>query len=592
MKEFFKYTLATIVGIITLAIITGIFGLISIVGMISSSEASQTINDNSVFVLKLSGNLEERSEDDILSQFSDDINTIGLDDILSAIKKAKTNDKIKGIYIEAGSTFMPDSYASLQAIRDALKDFKKSGKWIVAYGDIYTQGSYYVCSVANKVYLNPVGMIDWHGLGGEPYYLKDMLAKFGIKVQLFKVGTYKSMPETYTADKMSDANRQQVTEYITGIWNHVCNDVSESRNISTEQLNKYADNYIIMADAKDYVKNRLVDGLLYNEQIKDEIKARLKIDKSKTISQLSLAQMDNVKEEKHDGDEIAVYYAYGDVVSSDLASINGACINSEQVDRDLEKLMNDDDVKAVVIRVNSGGGSSFASEQIWHAVELLKAKKPVVISMGGMAASGAYYLSCGANWIVAEPTTLTGSIGIFGMIPDVSELLTQKIGIKFDVVKTNKSSDFGSIGRPFNVDESRAFQASIDRGYSLFRSRVAQGRKMKVEDVEKIAQGHVWLGETALKLHLIDQLGDLNTAIAKAAKLAKIDKSGYYTDSYPEKTDWMDKLLNSSSNSNNNYLNEQLRLTLGEYYIPLMTIKNLGKQDRIQARIPYAVNIK
>ncbi len=591
MKEFFKFTLATITGIVLFIVITGIFGLISIVGMISTSEATQTVKDNSVFVLKLSGIMNERSDDNIMSQISDDVNTIGLDDVLDAIEKAKKNDKIKGIYIEAGM-FSPDSYASLQAMRNALNDFKKSGKWIVAYGDVYTQGTYYVCSVANKVYLNPVGMVDWHGLAAEPYYLKDMFDKIGVKVQLFKVGTYKSMPETYTADKMSDANRIQVKAYIGGIWNTICKDVSTSRGISAEQLNRYADDYIVMADAKDLVKYKMVDGLLYNDQIKKEIKKLLKIDEGKSANQLSLSQMKNVENKKKEGDEIAVYYAYGSVVSSNTSSVGEQTINSNVVDKDLEGLMKDDNVKAVVIRVNSGGGSSFASEQIWHAVEMLKAKKPVVISMGGMAASGAYYLSCGANWIVAEPTTLTGSIGIFGMIPDVSGLLTQKLGIKFDVEKTNKSSDFGSLSRPFNVDESNAFQASIDRGYALFRSRVATGRKMKVEDVEKIAQGHVWLGETAIKLGLIDQLGDLNIAVAKAAQLAKISNGDYQTSSYPAKVSWIDQLLEKAVGSSNNYLDEQLKVTLGEYYQPLMIIKDFGKQDKIQARIPYTISVK
>ena len=357
MKEFFKFTLATITGIVLFIVITGIFGLISIVGMISTSEATQTVKDNSVFVLKLSGIMNERSDDNIMSQISDDVNTIGLDDVLDAIEKAKKNDKIKGIYIEAGM-FSPDSYASLQAMRNALNDFKKSGKWIVAYGDVYTQGTYYVCSVANKVYLNPVGMVDWHGLAAEPYYLKDMFDKIGVKVQLFKVGTYKSMPETYTADKMSDANRIQVKAYIGGIWNTICKDVSTSRGISAEQLNRYADDYIVMADAKDLVKYKMVDGLLYNDQIKKEIKKLLKIDEGKSANQLSLSQMKNVENKKKEGDEIAVYYAYGSVVSSNTSSVGEQTINSNVVDKDLEGLMKDDNVKAVVIRVNSGGGSS------------------------------------------------------------------------------------------------------------------------------------------------------------------------------------------------------------------------------------------
>ena len=581
---------ATVVGLIVFTLLTGVIGAMCIVGMIASGSSAKDVSENSVMVLNMSGMLDERSE----SSFMDELNggtvgTIGLDDVLEAISKAKDNDKIKGIYIEAGM-LSADSYASLAAIRNALLDFKKSGKWIVAYGDVYTQGTYYVASVADKVFLNPSGQIDWHGISSQPVFLKDLMAKFGVKMQLAKVGTYKSAPEMYTADKMSDANREQVTAYVNGIWQNVCKAVSESRKISVEQLNAYADNFITLNDPKDFVKYKFVDKLIYTDQIDAEINKLLKQDADDNINTVSLAEMKVVKSKEEKGEEIAVYYAYGNIVDNATGGMlsNEHNIVSKTVCDDLKALMDDDDVKAVVLRINSGGGSAYASEQIWHYVEMLKKEKPVVVSMGGMAASGGYYISSGANWIVAEPTTLTGSIGIFGMFPDFSGLLTEKLGVKFDEVKTNKHSAFGTPARPFNEEEMRYLNNYIDRGYALFRSRVAQGRKMKVEQVEKIAQGRVWLGQDALKVKLVDELGGLDKAVAKAAQLAKLKE--YHTAAYPGKTSWVDQLLNNLSGES--YINAQARQALGEYYEPFMLMKDINNQSAIQARIPFKLNIK
>lgn len=581
---------ATVVGLIVFTLLTGVIGAMCIVGMIASGSSAKDVSENSVMVLNMSGILDERSE----SSFMDELNggtvgTIGLDDVLEAIGKAKDNDKIKGIYIEAGM-LSADSYASLATIRNALLDFKKSGKWIVAYGDVYTQGTYYVASVADKVFLNPSGQIDWHGISSQPVFLKDLMAKFGVKMQLAKVGTYKSAPEMYTADKMSDANREQVTAYVNGIWQNVCKAVSESRKISVEQLNAYADNFITLNDPKDFVKYKFVDKLIYTDQIDAEINKLLKQDADDNINTVSLAEMKVVKSKEEKGEEIAVYYAYGNIVDNATGGMlsNEHNIISKTVCDDLKALMDDDDVKAVVLRINSGGGSAYASEQIWHYVEMLKKEKPVVVSMGGMAASGGYYISSGANWIVAEPTTLTGSIGIFGMFPDFSGLLTEKLGVKFDEVKTNKHSAFGTPARPFNEEEMRYLNNYIDRGYALFRSRVAQGRKMKVEQVEKIAQGRVWLGQDALKVKLVDELGGLDKAVAKAAQLAKLKE--YHTAAYPGKTSWVDQLLNNLSGES--YINAQARQALGEYYEPFMLMKDINNQSAIQARIPFKLNIK
>ena len=593
MKDFLKNVLATVVGIIVFFMVMGILGAMSLVGMVAASSATTDVKDNSVLVLNLNGMLEERSETNPLNMLiSGNTNTIGLDEMISAINKAKENDKIKGIYIEAG-LFSSDSPASSLAIRKALLDFKKSGKWIAAYGDQYTQWVYYLASVADKIWLNPQGMIDWHGMASEHYYLKDLMAKFGVKMQLAKVGSYKSAPEMFTSDHMSEPNREQVSAYINGIWDNVVKEISASRKISADTLNAYADRLITFDDPENYVKYKLVDKLLYTDEIKDEVKKLLKIDADKDINQVSVAQMQNVKEKNSGGDAIAVYYAYGDIVdnvSDNIMGYGSHQIVSNDVCRDLEELAKDDDIKAVVLRVNSGGGSAYASEQIWNAMKKLKAKKPVVVSMGGMAASGGYYISCESNWIVAEPTTLTGSIGIFGMFPDVSELLTNKLGVKFDDVKTNKNATFGTRARPFNDEEMSYLNMYIQRGYQLFRKRVADGRKLSVDAVEQVAQGHVWLGQDALKIKLVDQLGGLDDAVKKAAELAKTDK--YHTASYPGKADLLEQLMQKTGEANGNYLDAQLRTVLGSYYEPFMLLKHINEQSAIQARIPFYFNIK
>ena len=591
MKNFFLNVLATVVGILVFLLLIGFFGVMSIVGMVASTDATTKVKDNSVLVLKMDGSLEERAEDNIMTQLSGVVGqTIGLEETLNAIKKAKENDNVKGIYIEGG--MFSGIPASTQELRDALVDFKKSGKWIVAYADQYSQSSYYLASVADKIWLNPQGMIDWHGLASQPYYLKDLLEKFGVKVQLAKVGAYKSAPETYTSDHMSEPNREQITAYITGIWDTMLNDVSASRKISKETLNTLADGMVMLDDQQAYVKNKLVDKLLYSEEVKGEVKKLLGIDEDKDINQINVEQMQNVKE-KRKGDEIAVYYAYGSIVddrgTGSLGSTDHLIVGKE-VSKDLEKLASDDKVKAVVLRVNSGGGSAYASEQIWHAVMNLKAKKPVVVSMGGMAASGGYYISCPANWIVAEPTTITGSIGIFGMFPDFSGLLTQKLGVKFDEVKTNKNAGFGTMARPFNEEEMGYLNAYIDRGYKLFRQRVADGRKQSTEAIEEIAQGHVWLGKDALGIKLVDQLGSIDDAVKKAAELAKLDQ--YFTSSYPGEVDVFDQIMNSMSDTGGNYLDAKMRATLGDFYEPFMLIKNIDKQNAIQARLPFYLNIR
>lgn len=589
MKDFLKYTLATITGLIATSVIMGIVGIIMLAGIAAAGQTPKEVKDNTVFVLKLSGTLEERAKDNFVGQLTGQVSeNIGLDDILRSIDKAKKNDKIKGIYIKAGM-FASDSPASSKAIRRKLEEFRKSGKWIVAYADDYTQTTYYICSVADRVFLNPQGMLDWHGLAAQPMFYKDLLAKFGVKFQLAKVGKYKSMPEMMTADGMSEPNREQVTVYLNGIWNDMLDDVARSRKQSREMLNGYASSYAAFNDQKQYLTMSLINGLLYADEVKDELKKMLKLDADEEIPQVSLADMINLPEKDSKGDEIAVYYAYGDIVSTNPGGLAGeACIASEDVCRDLDKLAEDDDVKAVVLRVNSGGGSAYASEQIWHSMMKLKAKKPVVVSMGGMAASGGYYISCPANYIYAEPTTLTGSIGIFGMFPDISGLLTDKLGIKFDEVKTNRNSGFGTPARPFNEEEMAMLENYVGRGYELFRKRVADGRKMKVEEVEAIAQGRVWLGQDGLKNKLVDALGGLDMAVAKAAELAKLKE--HHTEAYPAKKTWVEQLMEGMVTDD--YIDGKMKAALGEYYTPFMTLKNINRQEAIQARMPYHIIIK
>lgn len=590
MKDFFKNVLATAVGVLLVGFITGFFMVVSLVGMALSQSETAPVADNSVLVLRLTGSLSERANDDVLaSLFGDRIPKLGLATMTEAIRQAKESDKVKGIYIEAGA-FAPDSYASLAAIRRELEEFRKAGKWIVAYGDSYTQGAYYLASVADKVYLNPQGQVDWHGLGSEPVFVKDLLAKLNVRMQVAKVGTYKSATEMFTGEKMSDADRQQTTAYLTGIWQNVVSAVGKSRSLTAQQLNAYADSLVSLAALQDYVRMRMVDGLLYTDQVRQAVKKKMGLSPDDEIPQVSMSDLLAAGPEDKKGDEIAIYYAVGDIVDGVVAMPSReSVIDAQKVCADLQDLAKDKDVKAVVLRVNSPGGSAYASEQIWHQVMELKKVKPVVVSMGSYAASGGYYISCPANWIVAEPNTLTGSIGIFGMFPDVSGLLREKLGLKFDEVKTNKYALFGTRSRPFTADELSHLESYIDRGYKLFRQRVADGRRLKVDQVEQVAQGHVWLGQDALRIGLVDQLGGVEVALRKAAQLAKLTQ--WHSSAYPVLPDYLSQLLDLPGAARGNYLDEQMRQSLGAYYEPFALIRDLQAQNPVQARLPFEPNI-
>lgn len=595
MKDFFKYTLATITGIIILSLIVGMILVISLVGMAASDSATTQVSKNSVFVLKLTGSVEERANDsmDFLSLLSSgDMEMAGLDDILASIEKAKENEDIKGIYIEADEVSF-DSYATVQTIRDALADFKKSGKWIVAYADQYTQMAYWLASVADQVYLNKTGQIDLKGLGGKSTYYTGLYEKLGVKYQAVRVGKYKSYVESQTRKDMSPEDREQRMAYMQGVWDHMLKDIAASRKLTAETINQLVnDSIMAFANQQDYVDAKLVDQLLYPEEFSSMMKKKLELDEDDNINQLSLKQMISVKgNKKENGEKIAVYYAVGEITDQNLSSITGSGgIVGKPVAEDLRKLADDEDVKAVVLRVNSPGGSAIASEQIWHAIKLLKSKKPVVVSMGGVAASGGYMISCGADYIFAEPTTITGSIGIFGLIPNFTGLVTDKLGVTFDDCSTNRYTNYMEdlVLSSDNADQIRIMQGYVDRGYDTFLSIVADGRKMEKDQVNEIAQGRVWLATDAVGIKLVDKLGSLDDAVKKAAELAKLDE--YYTAPYPAKTSWLEELMEKENQGS--YLDAELRNILGDEYESWVFLRTINKRNKLQARLPFSTRVK
>lgn len=597
MKEFFKYTLATICGIIALGILAGIIMMISFAGIVASGNATTEIKDNSVLVLKMNGAVNERSEEgtpfDALLGVAD-MSNMGLDNILVAIKKAKENEDIKGIYIEGGVTTF-DSPATAQQIRDALSDFKQSGKWIIAYADQYLQASYYVASVADSLFLNQTGMIDFKGMGGKGYYMTGLYEKIGVKYQCTRVGKYKSAVESVTRKDMSENDREQRMAMYQGIWQHWLKQMAESRKTTVDQLNQLADDSImVFANIEDYKTAKLIDGAMYPDAIKSVIKGKLGLDEDDEINQVMLSdilEVPNKDDEK--GDKIAIYYAYGEIVDQPLSgfSTDHAIVGNEVVE-DLQELADDKDIKAVVMRVNSPGGSAVASEQIWHAIKMLKEKKPVVVSMGGYAASGGYMISASANYIVAEPTTVTGSIGIFGLVPNASELVTDKLGVTWDGVQTNKYSDYETnlIFAKNNEQELKFMQTYVDRGYDNFLSIVAEGRGMTKEQVHEIAQGRVWVATDALPIKLVDKIGSLNDAVKKAAELA--DSKEYYTAAYPSQPSWFEQLLAATEESKGTYLDQQMQEMLGDLYEPFIELRKDRQRNHLQARLPFATTIK
>lgn len=586
MKDFIKFTFASLLGVLLAGIVFAILGIVSMVGMMATSDTETVVKENSIFTLKLNGTLSERASANPFQSFLGEENTnYGLDEILSSIQKAKDNENIKGIYLHAEA--LETSFASLEEIRSALMDFKESGKWIVAYGDQYDQGTYYLASTADKIIVNPQGSIAWHGLASQVVFFKDLLGKLGVDMQIFKVGTYKSAVEPFIATEMSPANREQTTAYITSIWNKLLEDISASRNLSVDSLNYYADQMMDLRPAQDYITYGMADTLMYKDEVLSYLKNMSNREADESLRTLSLEDMKNVKRnvpKDKSGNIIAVYYAYGEI---DNSTSTDEGIDSKKVCRDLRKLREDETVKAVVLRVNSPGGSAYGSEQIWNEVVKMTAEKPVIVSMGDYAASGGYYISCAADCIVANPTTLTGSIGIFGMFPNMEKLFSDKLGLNFDMVKTNKLADMGDLTRPFNAAESEIMQNYINNGYKLFVKRCADGREMTTEAIEKIAEGRVWTGATAKELGLVDELGGLDKALEIAAEKAGVE--AYSTITYPAKEGMFSSLLNQSKND---YIEGKLEESIGEYYHQFKFIKNLKEADPVQARLPFEMIIK
>lgn len=588
MKDFLKTTLACFISIMLAGFIIPILGIIVLIGIAASGETTTTVKDNSILFLELKGILEERAEENpFASMLGDDFKIHGLDDIIATIKEAEKDKNIKGIYIQAG--ILEASTASLEEIRSALAEFKKSGKFIVAYGDQYSQGMYYVASIADKVIVNPQGSIAWHGLASQPIFYKELLEKIGVEMQIFKVGTYKSAVEPFICTEMSDANREQVTIFINDIWNEITEAVSESRGISVEKLNEYADALMDLKPAEEYITTGLADTLLYKDGVIDYLKSLTGTDNKNKLNIVSLDDMNNNRKAKNafintKEDKIAVFYAFGGI---DDATSADEGINSEKTTKELRKLREDKSVKAVVLRVNSPGGSAYGSEQIWNEVVKLKATKPVIVSMGDYAASGGYYISCAADYIVANPTTLTGSIGIFGMFPSAEKLLTDKLGLHFDMVKTNKLADMGNLSRKFNDGEKEILQKYINNGYALFLKRCADGRGMTTEAISKIAEGRVWTGNKAKEIGLIDELGNLDKAIEIAAQKANL--TNYQIATYPEKKDFITTLMEDSKED---YIETMTSETFGEYYNCIKFIRNIANCDPVQARMPFELIMK
>lgn len=580
MKHFWKYTLATITGVVIISVV-GFFIMMGIFGAIaSSSEAPVKIKEPSVYELELKGQLVDRSEDDpFTAAFAsamgqDAVQMIGLDDVLANIQKAKNDSLVKGIYLRGGQ--LMGGIASIREIRDALVDFKSTGKFIVAYADNYVQSNYYLASVADKILLNPQGMVDFRGIASELMFLKNTLDKLGIEMQVVKVGTYKSAVEPYIATQMSDANREQVTAYTRSIWNTMLNDLSTARAISVEQLNAYADEMMTLQPAEKLLAYRMVDSLVYANEADSVLNSYVK--DYKKLSHSSMTRV--VDTSKFSKDKVAVIYAVGAIDDG-----SGSGIVSEKLVKTIYEAANDNMVKSVVFRVSSPGGSAYGSEQIWHALMELKKKKPLIVSMGDYAASGGYYISAPADTIVAQPNTITGSIGIFGLIPNIDGL-NKKLGLSYDVVKTNAMSDAPSLNRAFRPEERALMQAYVDRGYELFVKRCADGRSKTTDEIKAIAEGRVWTGEEALKLGLVDVLAGLDEAVEIAADKAGLTE--YNVKEFPAKEDFQTRLLKSLGEEAETRL---LKIRLGEHYQLLHHLRTIQHMNGIQARLPYELKM-
>ena len=582
MKEFLKYTLATVVGLFIVSILSFVMFFFAITAAVSSSQTVTTLKPNSVYQLDLEGYVEERYEDNPFAMlpssnpFVSTEKTIGLEDILTNIEKAKENPNILGIRLNCKSAGI--DYASAKEIRDALVDFKTSGKFIIAYADDYSQKMYYIASAADKVLLNSIGAVSFKGIASHTMFYKNLLDKLGVEMQIVKVGEFKSAVEPSILTKMSDANREQVTVYVNSIWQNMLNDISASRNIPVEKLNAYAEEALDFRETEKTLEYGFVDQLIYESDVEDIIKEYAATDKK--IAYIKHGAMKNVpSNEKLSKSKIGVIYAVGGI---DMGKGEG--IESEKLVKTINDVAKNDAVKAVVFRINSGGGSAYGSEQIWHALTKLKEKKPLIISMGDYAASGGYYIACMGDKILAQPNTLTGSIGVFGQIPNMQKLYEDKLGLNVDVVKTNKMAESIVAYRRFTPEERDIMQHYVERTYELFVQRCADGRGMTTDQIKAIAEGRVWSGVNALEIGLIDQLGGLNDAVAVAAESAGL--SDYNVTAYPAVEDFFTRFMKQI---NDEMGIRMIKNKLGEHYHILEALENFENTNGIYARMPYDI---
>lgn len=588
MKGFFKFVFASMLGFFLSFIIFGILMVLIVVGIASSAGDQEVkVEPGSIIHVSLNVPITERSVKSPL----DDINfsgmgvskNIGLNDILAALKRAKTDDNIKGIYLDLSG--VQAGMATVEEIRNGLLDFKKSKKFIIAYSEVYSQKAYYLASVADKVYLNPEGILEFTGMSSQSVFFKGALEKLGIEPQIIKVGTFKSAVEPFILDKMSDANRKQVTSFLGSIYDHLLTNVSASRKIPKDSLFAIA-NQLKVQQAKDAVTYKLADALRYKDEVIDELKKKTGIDKEKDIKSVTLAGYikGNRPAEGDLDSRVAMVYASGDIMGGEG---DDETIGSERISRTLRKVRTDEKVKAVVLRVNSPGGSALASDVIWREVALTRKVKPVIVSMGDVAASGGYYIACAADSIFAQPNTITGSIGVFGILPNMQNFFNDKLGITFDQVKTAEYADLGSVTRPLTDGERLIVQNEVNRIYGTFTKRVADGRKKTQAYVDGIGQGRVWSGTEALKIGLVDRLGNVQDAVNSAVKMAKL--KNYKLVEYPTQKDPFESIFSSGEDK----LKEHYaKLQFGESYNYYKQLKTILQGTGVQARMMYNIDIK
>lgn len=586
MKQFFKFVLASMLGIIFSTIILFVIIIAVLTAVVSTSKDKIEVEENTVLHVNLNYPIIERSTSTPLDNldfgpFKGD-KQLGLDHILKSIKNAKTDDNIKGIYLDV--SYLSTGFATIEEIRNALLDFKKSGKFIIAYSEIYTQGAYYLASTATKIYLNPQGILELKGFNANIMFYKGALDKLDIEAQIIKVGTYKSAVEPFILEKMSDANRLQTASLLASLYKHFTAEIALSRKIPQAEIIAIADG-LKSRSPEDAVRYKLVDALKYKDEVLDELKAKTGIEKSKTIKTVSINDYaESIHQSVTATDRIAVIYANGEINSGEG---DESTIGSEGISSALRKARLDNKIKAVVLRVNSPGGSSLASDVIWREVLLTKKVKPVIVSMGDYAASGGYYIACAADSIYAEPNTITGSIGVFAIIPNMKGFLNNKLGVTFDGVKTGNFADLGDVSRPLTSPEKLILQKEVNRTYQDFTKRVAEGRHIPQTYVDSVGQGRVWTGEQAIKLKLVDKLGHLEDAIASAAKKAKLKE--YKIVAYPEIKDSFFGLLGDSGDKIKTYMVKQ---ELGASYPYYQKIKSVINLKGLQARMPYELTIE